>query len=55
VEQVQISSVDTPRWEEDSARVIIQIRYIKKDGHIVDSTHTFDLIADPHSDSWLID
>ena len=54
ISEVKIISVDTIGWDNRSAKVVIRIRYYMNDGRIVDSTHTFDLKADPLRKSWLI-
>jgi len=55
VSEVTIISVDTQGWDNTSAKVVVRISYYMNDGRIVDSTHTFDLHADPLSKSWLIE
>ncbi|MFC2053022.1 hypothetical protein ACFLV7_01815 [Chloroflexota bacterium] len=55
VSEVTIFSVDTQGWDNMTAKVVIRISYFMNDGRIVDSTHTFDLIADPLRKSWLIE
>ncbi len=55
ISEVKIISVDTIGWDNRSAKVVIRIRYYMNDGRIVDSTHTFDLKADPLRKSWLIE
>jgi hypothetical protein len=55
VSEVRIISVDTQGWDNTSAKVVIGIIYYMNDGRTVDSTHTFDLQADPLIKSWLID
>jgi len=55
VSEVKIISVDTKKWDNMSAKVVIRISYYMNDSRIVDSTHTFDLKADPLRSSWLIE
>jgi hypothetical protein len=55
VSEVTIISVDTNGWDNTSAIVVVMINFYMNDGRIVDSTHTFDLKADPLRKSWLIE
>ena len=55
ISEVTIISVDTKGWDNTSAKVVVMIKYYMNGGRIVDSTHTFDLIADPLRKSWLIE
>lgn len=55
VSEVTILSVDTKRWDETSAQVVVEIRYNYNSGRKVVDTHTFYLITDPLGNSWLID
>ena len=55
IDNIKILKVDTRAQTVGNAVIDISLRYYRKDGRIVDSTHTFNLIRNSTSKSWLID
>ena len=55
IKKVEVLSVNVKRREQDQAVVEVKLRYHRMDGPVVENRHTFSLIGDPYSKSWLID
>lgn len=55
IKKVTVLSISTNPSSDQTVQVTVTLRYLKKNGDTIQSTHTFDLVFDRSQESWLID